>query len=81
MKNRLLITIIISTKEESGKNKEEKIGKRACRLLASFCCERNRYIMPAVKGAVNFQLFQRKTFCGLFHHSVNICRTVQTRMQ
>jgi hypothetical protein len=27
MKNRLLITIIISTKEESGKNKEEKNWK------------------------------------------------------
>jgi len=24
--------------------------------------------MPTVQGAVNFQLFQRKALCGLFHH-------------
>jgi len=48
------------------KIKEEKNWKESLSAIGEFCCERNRYIMPAVKGAVNFQLLQRKVFVVYF---------------
>jgi hypothetical protein len=75
MKNRLLISIIINTKEERGKIKEENILEREpVGRRRVFVVTEIHYAFR--KGVFNYQLFQINTFCCLYHHPINICRTL-----